>query len=77
MTSALIRPRRETSKPFLAAQSRIAFSCSADRPDPDILIAVEVFARDLPAEETFSATFIYGANTASILSAFAGRKSIR
>ncbi|GEM_PF-6384773 len=77
MTSALILPRTETTKPFFPAQSRIAFSCSADRPDPDILIAVEVFARALPAEETFSATLIYGANTASILSAFVGRKSIR
>ncbi len=60
MTSALIRPRGETSKPFLPAQSRIAFSCSADRPDPDALAAVEVFVRGLPAEDTFSAALIYG-----------------
>lgn len=53
MTSALIRPRGETSKAFLSAQSRIAFNCSADRPDP-VLLAVEVFARTLSAEWTFS-----------------------
>ena len=72
MMSALIRPRGEISKPLLPAQSRIAFSCSADRPDPDVLAVVEVFVRGLPAEETFSATLIYGANAASILSALVG-----
>ncbi len=64
MTSALIRPRGETSKPFLPAQSRIAFSCSADRPEPDVLSAVEVFVRALLTEETFSAALMYGAKTA-------------
>lgn len=34
MTSALMRPRGETSKPFLPAHSRIACSCSADRARP-------------------------------------------
>jgi hypothetical protein len=52
MTTALIRPRGETSKPFLPAQPRIAFSCSGGRPEHDILVAVEVFVRGLPAEET-------------------------
>lgn len=77
ITSALIRPRGETSKPLLPAQSRIAFNCSAERPEPDGLVAVEVFARALPAEDTFSATLIYGANADSILSALVGRRSIR
>ena len=36
MMSALIRPRGETSKPLLPAQSRIALSCSADRPEPEV-----------------------------------------
>lgn len=69
MTSALTLPRGETSKPFLPAHSRTALSFSADRLDPDGLVAEEVFARALPAEETFSAAFTYGANATSILSA--------
>ena len=47
MTSALIRPRGETSNPFFPAHSRIVCSCSADRPDPDALRAVEVVVRAL------------------------------
>lgn len=77
MTSALMRPRGETSKPFLPAHSRIACSCSADRPDPDALRAVEVGVRALPPEEIFSADLMYGSNAASILSALEGRRSIR